>query len=110
MSRTGRGAKLRQIALQVRQLAHPIVPGRGGQPVLKHPVDHRHGPQVTDVPLQRQLLKQDRLLQDASVELRRTQAMLIQAEKMSVLGQPIAGVAHEIDNRPGFVIGNLHSL
>ncbi|MDY6782283.1 MAG: ATP-binding protein [Cyanobacteriota bacterium] len=40
-------------------------------------------------------------------ELQRTQAQLIQSEKMSSLGQMVAGIAHEINNPVGFVHGNL---
>lgn len=40
-------------------------------------------------------------------ELKRTQAQLIQTEKMSSLGQMIAGIAHEINNPVNFISGNL---
>ena len=43
-------------------------------------------------------------------KLKNTQAQLIQTEKMSSLGQMIAGIAHEINNPISFVQGNIEPL
>lgn len=40
-------------------------------------------------------------------ELRHTQAQLVQTEKMSSLGQLVAGIAHEINNPVNFIHGNV---
>jgi len=46
-------------------------------------------------------------LAQALEELQHTQMQMIQSEKMSSLGQLVAGVAHEINNPVNFIYGNL---
>ncbi|TVR15110.1 MAG: PAS domain S-box protein [Phormidium sp. GEM2.Bin31] len=46
-------------------------------------------------------------LSDTLDELRQTQRQLVQTEKMSSLGQLVAGIAHEINNPVNFIYGNL---
>ncbi len=50
---------------------------------------------------------QTQQLQAAMQELRSTQQQLIQTEKMSGLGQMVAGIAHEINNANNFIHANL---
>jgi len=54
--------------------------------------------------LQQQIQQHEQALR----QLRATQAQLIQTEKMSSLGQLVAGIAHEINNPINFIQGNLN--
>lgn len=67
---------------------------------------------------QAQLLDQSRIatskaqeqatqLEQTVRELQQAQAQLVQSEKMSSLGQLVAGLAHEINNPVSFIYGNL---
>jgi signal transduction histidine kinase len=64
--------------------------------------------QLTICQLQNQLRRQNLDLQSALTNLKKTQAELVQKEKMFGLGQLVAGVAHEINNPISFISGNLN--
>lgn len=54
-----------------------------------------------------ELKEKNQFLHRTLEDLQRTQAQLIQTEKMSSLGQIVAGVAHEIDNPVNFICNNI---
>ncbi|HLO48295.1 MAG TPA: ATP-binding protein, partial [Kamptonema sp.] len=62
---------------------------------------------ITQSHLYSQTQEQVKLLDEALTELKRTQSQLVQSEKMSSLGQLVAGIAHEINNPVSFIYGNL---
>ncbi|WP_392535483.1 ATP-binding protein [Nostoc sp. C117] len=57
--------------------------------------------------LERKVLERTSELRKALLDLQKTQAQLVHSEKMSSLGQMIAGIAHEINNPVSFIAGNL---
>jgi signal transduction histidine kinase len=54
-----------------------------------------------------QLRQRGEELETALTQLQSTQSQLVQTEKMSSLGQMVAGIAHEVNNPIGFIHGNI---
>ncbi len=60
--------------------------------------------------VERQLRVSKKELEATVAQLQRTQAQIIQSEKMASIGQLAAGVAHEINNPTAYVSSNLKTL
>ncbi len=66
---------------------------------------------ATDITVRKEaeikLQQQTEYLENTLNKLQRTQAQLIQSEKMSSLGNMVAGIAHEVNNPVNFIHANL---
>ena len=63
--------------------------------------------ELYNLTLEKKVTERTNKLATTLKELQYTQAQLIQKEKMSSLGQLVAGIAHEINNPVNFIHGNL---
>ncbi len=63
--------------------------------------------EATNIDLENRVSSRTAELKNTLDELQKTQSQLIQTEKMSSLGQMVAGIAHEINNPVSFIYGNL---
>lgn len=52
----------------------------------------------------------ERAVEERTLELKKAHDLLLQSEKMALVGQIAAGIAHEINNPVGFISSNLESL
>ncbi|AFZ22808.1 histidine kinase,Response regulator receiver domain protein,histidine kinase [Cylindrospermum stagnale PCC 7417] len=52
----------------------------------------------------------EQLVQERTADLQKAQVQLVKQEKMSTLGQLVAGIAHEINNPIGYIVGNLDQV
>jgi PAS domain S-box-containing protein len=99
------------IANQVRyEEARIVVSGENEVLTIVRDISARKQAEIALEQSTQQLKQQTLHLETTLKQLQRTQLQLVQSEKMSSLGQLVAGIAHEINNPTSFIFGNLNHL
>lgn len=77
---------------------------------LNQTIEEQQQAEVALKASENRLRESNQELKQAFISLKETQTQLIQTEKMSSLGQMVAGIAHEINNPVNFIHGNVIHL
>ena len=99
---TGIGSSILIIALGLQQ--QQVLRGRRALQAKQKVIE------AANHTLEERVIARTTELSDTLQTLKKTQAQLVQNEKMSALGQVMAGLAHEINNPVNFIYGNLSYL
>ena len=90
----------------VRETAHAVRGADGAPLYFEGTVDD-----ITEHKQQHEELERSKAaLEEVNRRLQDNQGQLLQSEKLAMVGQLAAGVAHEINNPVGFVLSNLNTL